>query len=202
MSEESTTPDLVELVRGILEAANREDWDAILAHYAPDAVWDMSDGMGTFEGPSAIRGFWQDWWSSYERLEIDVLEILDVGNGVVLAAFHLKGASEGNHRRGANADGARLRVGGRRDRAGHELRRHRRGPRCRRTPCRVEGVGDVAGERGDRAARYRRLQRGRHGRNDPYLRDGPGGFSRRVGVPRRTSMSRARRVPGLVREES
>jgi ketosteroid isomerase-like protein len=95
MSEESTTPDLVELVRGILEAANREDWDAILAHYAPDAVWDMSDGMGLFEGPSAIRGFWQDWWSSYERLEIDVEEILEVGNGVVLAAFQLKGAPRG-----------------------------------------------------------------------------------------------------------
>jgi ketosteroid isomerase-like protein len=95
MSDESTTPDPVELVRGILEAANREDWDAILAHYAPDAVWDMSDGMGLFEGPSAIRGFWQDWWSSYEWLEIDVQEILDVGNGVVLAAFHLKGAPRG-----------------------------------------------------------------------------------------------------------
>jgi ketosteroid isomerase-like protein len=95
MSEQSTTPDLVELVRGILEAATREDWDAILANYAPDAVWDMSDGMGIFEGTSAIRGFWQDWWSSYERLEIDVQEILDVGNGVVLAAFHLKGAPRG-----------------------------------------------------------------------------------------------------------
>ncbi len=59
MSEGSTTRDPVELVRGILEAANREDWDAILALYAPDAVWD-TDGMGTFEGPAAIRGFWED----------------------------------------------------------------------------------------------------------------------------------------------
>ena len=96
MSQQSTTPDLAELVRGILAAANREDWDAILAHYASGAVWDMSDGMGTFEGPSAIRGFWQDWWSSYERLEIDVQEILDMGNGVVLAAFHIEGPPEGS----------------------------------------------------------------------------------------------------------
>jgi ketosteroid isomerase-like protein len=95
LSEQSTTPDLVELVRGILAAANREDWDAILAHYASDAVWDVSEGLGTFEGPSAIRGFWQDWWSSYERLEIDVQEILDMGNGVVLAAFHIKGVPTG-----------------------------------------------------------------------------------------------------------
>jgi hypothetical protein len=54
MSEKSATPDLVELVRGILAAANREDWDAILAYYASDAVWD-TEGMGTFEGPSAER---------------------------------------------------------------------------------------------------------------------------------------------------
>jgi limonene-1,2-epoxide hydrolase len=95
MPEESTTPDLVELVRGILAAANREDWDAILDLYASDAVWD-TDGMGTFEGPSAIRGFWQDWWSSYERLEIDVQEILDIGNGVVLATFPFGGLPRGS----------------------------------------------------------------------------------------------------------
>jgi ketosteroid isomerase-like protein len=94
MPEGSTTHDPVELVRGILEAANREDWDAILAFYAPNAVWD-TDGMGTFEGPAAIRGFWEDWWGSYEHLQIDVLEILEIGSGVVLAAFHFQGAPKG-----------------------------------------------------------------------------------------------------------
>jgi ketosteroid isomerase-like protein len=94
MSEESTTPDLGELVRGMLAAANREDWDAILAHYAQDAVWDTA-GMGTFEGPAAIGGFWEDWWSSYAHLQIDVFEILDIGNGVGLAAFHFKGPPRG-----------------------------------------------------------------------------------------------------------
>jgi ketosteroid isomerase-like protein len=94
MPDESTAPDLVERVRGILDAASREDWDAILAHYASDAVWD-TEGMGTFKGPAAIRGFWEDWWDSYEHLQIDVLEIRDLGNGVVLAAFHFKGPPRG-----------------------------------------------------------------------------------------------------------
>jgi len=94
MSDDLATPDLVELVGGILEAAKREDWDAILALYAPDAVWDTV-GMGTFQGPAAIRGFWEDWWASYEHLEIDVLEIREIGNGVVLAAFHFKGPPKG-----------------------------------------------------------------------------------------------------------
>jgi ketosteroid isomerase-like protein len=96
MSKESTTPDLVERVRGILGAANRQDWDSILALYAPDAVWDMSErGVGTYQGAQAIRGFWEDWWSSYEHLQIDVLEVVDIGNGVILAAFDLKGPPKG-----------------------------------------------------------------------------------------------------------
>jgi ketosteroid isomerase-like protein len=91
MSEDSATPDLVERVRIILEAADRADFDTILEFYAPDAVWDMPDGMGTFEGYAAIRGFWEDWWSSYESLDLDVHEILDLGNGIVLAPFRFGG---------------------------------------------------------------------------------------------------------------
>jgi ketosteroid isomerase-like protein len=94
ISEEPATPSLADLVGVILEAASREDWDAILAFYARDAVWD-TDGMGTFEGPAAIRGFWEDWWDSYEHLQIDVLEIVEIGNGVVLAAFHFRGPPKG-----------------------------------------------------------------------------------------------------------
>jgi ketosteroid isomerase-like protein len=96
MSEESTTPDLVERVRVILQAADRADFDAILEFYAPDAVWDMPEGMGTFKGPPAIRGFWEDWWSSYEWLDLELHEILDLGGGVVFAPFHFGGRPKGS----------------------------------------------------------------------------------------------------------
>jgi ketosteroid isomerase-like protein len=84
MSAESTTPDLVELGRGLFEAANRRDFNAILLRYAPDAIWDMNPlgGLGTFEGHAAIRGFWEDWYASYEDFQIDVEEMVDLGNGV------------------------------------------------------------------------------------------------------------------------
>jgi len=84
MSEKSTTPDLVELGRGLFAAANRRDFDVILHRYAPDAVWDMSPlgGLGTFEGHVAIRGFWEDWYASYEEFEIEPEEELDLGNGI------------------------------------------------------------------------------------------------------------------------
>jgi ketosteroid isomerase-like protein len=84
MSEESTTPDLVELGRTLFEAANRRDFDAILLRYAPEAVWDMNPlgGLGTFQGHVAIRGFWEDWYASYEDFEIEPDQELDLGNGV------------------------------------------------------------------------------------------------------------------------
>ena len=98
MSEESTTPDLVELSRGLFDAAQRREFDAILLRYAPDAVWDMNPlgGLGTFEGHAAIRGFWRDWFASYEELEIGLDEILDLGNGVIFAVVNQKARPVGS----------------------------------------------------------------------------------------------------------
>ena len=89
MAEESTTPDLVELVRGNVEAANERDFDSTLSYLAPDAVWDMSAvGLGNYNGVAAIRGFFEDWLSSYDEFEFAPEEILDFGKGVVLAVIH------------------------------------------------------------------------------------------------------------------
>jgi len=83
MTEESTTPDLVELARRSVESAGKRDLDAIMAFFTPDAVWDASPmGIGTFEGQAAIRGFWEDWISSYEDFELQTVEAHDLGNGV------------------------------------------------------------------------------------------------------------------------
>jgi ketosteroid isomerase-like protein len=89
------TPGPVECVRTILEAADRADFDTIFSFYAPGAVWDMPDGMGTFKGEAAIRGFWEEWWSSYESLNLELHEILDLGNGTVFAPFRFSGPLKG-----------------------------------------------------------------------------------------------------------
>jgi ketosteroid isomerase-like protein len=97
MPGESTTPDLVELQRRLTEATNRRDVDAIVAFYAPDAVWDMSPvGMGVFEGQAAARGFWEDWFASYEEYEFEAEEILDLGNGVGVRVVIQKGRPVGS----------------------------------------------------------------------------------------------------------
>jgi ketosteroid isomerase-like protein len=82
MSDESTTPDLVELGSRYLEAANRRDFDAMLGFFAPDAVWEGMALRTPFVGVAAIRNFLQDWFASYEELRFAQEEASDLGNGV------------------------------------------------------------------------------------------------------------------------
>jgi ketosteroid isomerase-like protein len=94
MSEESTTPDLVELAR---RSIGHEDIEAALSFYAPDAVWDASPwGMGVFEGQAAVRGFFEDWRSSYSDIEWKAEEISDLGNGVTFAVILQKACVVGS----------------------------------------------------------------------------------------------------------
>jgi ketosteroid isomerase-like protein len=84
MHEEPTTPDLVECVRVILEAADRADFDTIMSFYSPAATWEVRGG-GTFSGVEAIRALFEDYYEPYEELRVEVDEVRDFGNGVVLA---------------------------------------------------------------------------------------------------------------------
>ncbi len=89
MSEEFTTPpDLVELARRSVEAGNGGDFDAMLAYFAPDGVWDMSPlGMGVFEGRAAIRVFLEDWQRAYDEFGVETEKVLDANNGVTVAVL-------------------------------------------------------------------------------------------------------------------
>jgi len=117
--EESTTPDLVERARQTLDAGNRGDLDAVMTFYAPDAMWEVV-GLGiSLEGVAAIRSFMDDWISSYERFEIDVEEILDLGDGVTFAVLIQNGRPVGVQFRFAQvttwADGLLVRTTGYQD---------------------------------------------------------------------------------------
>ena len=92
MAEESTTPDLIALVRHRLEAGDRRDVDAVMGFYAPDAILDASDaGLGTYDGAEAIRAFLQEWWSGYEKHQLVPDEIRPAGEDAVLAIYTLLG---------------------------------------------------------------------------------------------------------------
>jgi ketosteroid isomerase-like protein len=81
MTEQFTSPDVVELMRALSDARTV---DATMAYYSADAVYDMSRmGMGVFEGRAAIRGFLEDWDNQYEEYDDEILEVVDLGAGIV-----------------------------------------------------------------------------------------------------------------------
>jgi hypothetical protein len=107
MPEESTTPDLVELVRRSVDAVNRPDFDQFASFFGSDSVWDLSPmGLGIHQGSSAVRAFVEDWQGSYEKFELALEEVLDIGNEVVLP-WSFSTPPDRQHRRGSDA----LRIG-------------------------------------------------------------------------------------------
>jgi ketosteroid isomerase-like protein len=143
MTEESTTPDLVELGRRLLDAANAGDIDAGMSFYAPKPVLDLSETFGVFEGRAAIRGFFEDWLGSYDEMKLEFEESCDLGAGVGFAAVVLRGRPRGSAG-WVQARYASVRhVSRRADRAEYPLPRHRPGPRSRRTARGGTGVSGV-----------------------------------------------------------
>jgi ketosteroid isomerase-like protein len=106
MSQESTTPELVELTRHAFDASCRHDLDALMGFYAQDAVMDLSDlGIGTFEGVAAVSSFVEDWWTTWGDHMVEAEEIVDLGRGVVFSSVPEDGRLVGSdahveHRRG------------------------------------------------------------------------------------------------------
>jgi ketosteroid isomerase-like protein len=89
MTEESTTPDPVELVRKQVEALDRGDVDGVMSSVAEDGVLDGR--ADSFEGRAAIRGFLEDWFRAYEELDFELEEVSDLGGGVVFAVVSQDG---------------------------------------------------------------------------------------------------------------
>ena len=106
MSEESTTPDLVERVRDLLDAASHKDGTIFDANvfalfFAPDALF--LTGVGRFEGRDAIRRYVEDFHSSYDEQSFAPDEVHDLGNGVAwfsaVATGRLRGTRADVHLR-------------------------------------------------------------------------------------------------------
>jgi ketosteroid isomerase-like protein len=92
--EESTTPDLVELVRRFDEALNAHDFDALTSFYAPDAVASFGS-FGGHEGRAAIRRFYEDFTGAFADFENRFEEIRDLGGGVAFVVFTQRGHPPG-----------------------------------------------------------------------------------------------------------
>jgi hypothetical protein len=90
MSVDPETSHLAERVRALLEIGDRGEWDEAMTFFSPDAVWVAIDALEAFEGP-AIRDFWVEWYQAYTDVQIEALEILEMGGGVVMAVIGQSG---------------------------------------------------------------------------------------------------------------
>jgi ketosteroid isomerase-like protein len=105
MSEESTTPDPVELVHKQLDALDRRDFDGVMSSVAEDTVFDGRALGDHFEGRAAIRGFVEDWFRAWEALGFELEEVSDLGGGVVFAVVIQDGRLVGGDGRVGQREG-------------------------------------------------------------------------------------------------
>src|SRR5947209_4851103 len=99
MSEEATTPDLVELSRSLWEAAGRRDYDAIMGFFGPDPVWQTT--LVTLDGSAAIHERLEEWFSAFDELEFELEVNLDLGNGVTFTVVNQRARPTGGSSSGA-----------------------------------------------------------------------------------------------------
>jgi len=101
MVDESASPDLAEIMRQLADAAGRGDPDDWADSFARDAVF--LTGVGRFEGRDAIRGYIDDFNSSYDEQSFTPDEVHDLGNGVAwfsaVVTGRLRGTSSDVHLR-------------------------------------------------------------------------------------------------------
>jgi ketosteroid isomerase-like protein len=94
--EESATPDLLLTVRRFTDAFNRSDWNAALAMFTPDAVWELSSGgFGSLEtrtlaGPGPMRRFFSELTEAFEHFET-VNDYTELAKGVLFSVSVLRG---------------------------------------------------------------------------------------------------------------
>jgi SnoaL-like domain len=101
MSEESASPDPVELTRVFYERMDGEwDFGALAGFFADDAVWDLSEShLGIYEGRGAIGDFLVGYWATWEDHHHEIEEILDFGHGVLSVAIREDGCPRGSSAR-------------------------------------------------------------------------------------------------------
>ena len=91
MSEEN-----IEVVRRGIEAWNRRDLTGWLASFHPEGEldWSRSRGPlnGVYRGQGKLEAFWDEFWSTFEKVELETHGFTEVGSNVVVPnTAHLRG---------------------------------------------------------------------------------------------------------------
>ena len=86
----------VEAVRRHNEAWNRRDLTTWLASFSPggEVDWSRSRGplKGVYRGHGELEVFWDEFWSTFEDVQVEMHGLTEVGSDVVVAnTAHMRG---------------------------------------------------------------------------------------------------------------
>jgi ketosteroid isomerase-like protein len=92
VSDEPTTPDLLEVSQRVLDAVNRRDVEAFGSLLAPDAVLDRSRiGLEVVQGRDAVPQLLSALWVLFDDPKLEEEELTDFGNEVGLLVYTYRG---------------------------------------------------------------------------------------------------------------
>ena len=138
----------VEIVRRATEGFNDSGVESLLAYCDPSVKWHTTGEFpdsGVYEGRESVRRAYKEMEADLDRVRYEIEEIRGAGDWVVVTG---RMTGSGTHRRSAvrAATGLRYSPAQGQVRGGPSVR----GPDRRIPGSGPRGVGDVAGERGDR----------------------------------------------------
>ena len=87
----------LKVVRAMIDAANRGDWDAAIKDAAPGFVWDNSRAIGTdnrvvLRSAAQTRDFFRGLTEIWESFRIEIDETIPIGEHVVVPhTTHIRG---------------------------------------------------------------------------------------------------------------
>jgi ketosteroid isomerase-like protein len=77
----------VEVVRDVIEAQQRRDWQAFRTLYDPGIEWRDDSGLwgdwGTRRGFQAVRDAWVTWFEAFDRVSFEIENVVTAGDDVV-----------------------------------------------------------------------------------------------------------------------
>jgi ketosteroid isomerase-like protein len=88
----------VALVRDLVDAFNRLDMDAWMQHMDPAVElyeWPAAPGARSYQGSEGLRQAIDTWFDSWEWMEIEILDLLDLDDRV-LVTLHQRARGKGS----------------------------------------------------------------------------------------------------------
>ena len=78
----------MEIVRRLIEQFNRDDYEAGIENWAPDAIldWSASGGpfAGVYRGRAEIQGFRQQFTGTFDEVRLELEDVVEIADALVV----------------------------------------------------------------------------------------------------------------------